>query len=580
MPPSAQSSAKTRVSTARLPQRYEIREGDDGRYLACLDSQNLVVRIEPGKTTTAAAARRAAEGTIFLDGAAQGEPFMAVGQRVYNLDHHEGCVRAFTLATCEQAMVLVGRGLDLRAGTWTIRAGEPDLDTVLAIWTLLNHTALQQPDSRVRAAIMPVLRLEGTIDAHGLGLIDLCGFSPELLAATRRTLDGLRTRELELKKQGSWSSSDPLEYVVRVLHAVDRLVYEPDQLRDYTAIEELGRVPIGNDRIAILCRAQSGIYEVEEALREQHRDRLGLIVLQKDVSTYTLRQVDAFLPIGLDELYARLNLVDNVVRKANRWGGSAEIGGSPRTTGTELSVQDISDVIATVFRPGSAVRGAGALIATGAVTAIAAAAALAVAALGGWRWTGGTSTLGGLFGQSWYAGAMAGAAALLYGLHAWRGRRRYGAELPSHHGWLLLAPIALVLGAVGGSWLPPALAGEGGAALAVGLPLALAAELVFRGAIYGRLASAFATPPGWRITLSAGLSAGLSAALSIALFAPALAALGGWAAAWRIALLVLGSVGAGLLFAVARQRSESVLPPVVLHALAATAAAYVSVLGA
>ena len=56
---------------------------------------------------------QANKGTIFLDGAAKGEPFMDASRGIYNLDHHEGCVRSFTLSTCEQAMILIRKGLDL-----------------------------------------------------------------------------------------------------------------------------------------------------------------------------------------------------------------------------------------------------------------------------------------------------------------------------------------------------------------------------------------------------------------------------------------------------------------------------------
>ena len=47
MQPAGHGAAAKRVTPARLPQRYEIREDDHGRFLTCLDSQNVVVRIDP-----------------------------------------------------------------------------------------------------------------------------------------------------------------------------------------------------------------------------------------------------------------------------------------------------------------------------------------------------------------------------------------------------------------------------------------------------------------------------------------------------------------------------------------------------
>ena len=63
-------------------------------------------------------------------------------RQVYNFDHHEGCVRAFTLASCEQTLVMYMKGLDLQGREWNIFANEPDLDTILAIWILLNHSRI------------------------------------------------------------------------------------------------------------------------------------------------------------------------------------------------------------------------------------------------------------------------------------------------------------------------------------------------------------------------------------------------------------------------------------------------------
>ena len=97
-----------------LPDRYRVARDGSGLLLTCVEAPTVTVRIRHGVTATVAAARGAAPGSIFLDGAAHGAPFADTQREVYNLDHHEGCVRAFTLATCEQAMVLIRKGLDLR----------------------------------------------------------------------------------------------------------------------------------------------------------------------------------------------------------------------------------------------------------------------------------------------------------------------------------------------------------------------------------------------------------------------------------------------------------------------------------
>jgi hypothetical protein len=337
--------AAAQAPVAAPAQRYRIRKAGRHRVLTCLEAPTVQVRIERGSTVTAAHARSHPPGTIFLDGAAQGEPFLDPERSVYNLDHHEGCIRSFTLATCEQAMVLLRKRLDLRKRDWTVHANDADLDTVLAIWVLLNHLRLADDDSRTRAEIMPLLRLEGSIDALGLEFQDLCALPPELMEKTRARMAALLRRERALKADGSWEHVDPLQYVAAQLHTIDRMVYPPAEISGTLEIEELARSELAGGSLTVVCRAKSGIYEVERELRRVHGERLGLVVLQKDPFTYSLRQVDPALPRSLERVYARLNLLDpgsDGSRSPNRWGGSEEIGGSPRSSGTRLSPRQIA----------------------------------------------------------------------------------------------------------------------------------------------------------------------------------------------------------------------------------------------
>ena len=319
----------------QFPMRYLIREGDDGPYLTSRETPELKVRLDPSLSVTAAAARKAPEGTIFLDGAAQGEPFLDHERRVFNLDHHEGVIRRFTLSACEQAMILVLRGLDLRERPWTILANQPDLDTVLAIWVLMNSVHLGDDQPEIRRAAMPLVRVEGLIDSQGLELLEFGGMDE---ADMRQVLDRLDSlKEVGATEQGSTAGSAQLEALTEQLRLLDRMIYPLDFFDPLPAVEELALAELSPDRIAVVCRCECGIYESEPVLKRLYGKRLGIIVLQKSEASYTLRQVDTFLPGNLKEAYRTLNLVDPAVRNSaapNRWGGSGEIGGSPRSSGT------------------------------------------------------------------------------------------------------------------------------------------------------------------------------------------------------------------------------------------------------
>lgn len=560
------------------PGRYAIREEDGVRSLVCRDAPTVRVRIDRGFSATRSAARSADGGTMFLDGAAEGEPFLDVQRDVYNLDHHDGVVRGFTLATCEQAAVLVLRGLDLQAREWTVWANDPDLDTVLAIWVLLNHMRLREEGAAVRRRILPLLRLEGCIDVHGLERLELCGFPPEVERETFERLESLRNREAEVRQTGRWAGIDFLHYTIDLLNRIDALAYEPGELTDEHRVEELARVELSNGRFAIACRASGaseGVYEVERSLRRLYGQRLGVVLLQKDERTYTVRQVDPFLPASLGRLYEHLNLVDPHAggrSSGNRWGGSEEIGGSPRRSGTALSAKEILAVVQeTYHRPSPTRRLIGvlrsALIALGAV----ASASTGVSLLRGEKLDGLDEALqrapDGLFAA--FFGLFA-----LVGLLLSVGRRTglFGFRRPvAGNWWRIEAPAAVALGVLGGAWVGLT-ASAGGRPVGPGLltttALVIGCEVLFRGWIFGDLVRAFGAPrrggpwpPSAPVWISALLFALVSVfpGLGFSSLVPALP--------WPWSVLADGFVA--LLFGLAlgglRERSESLLSPLVMH---------------
>jgi hypothetical protein len=551
------------------PGRYRIRDETDGAVLIGVEAPAVRVRVVRGFCANASAAQSAAAGSIFLDGAAQSGPFLDTKREVYNLDHHEGCVRPFTLATCEQAMVLVRTGLDLRRRDWTVYANDPDLDTVLAIWVLLNHLRLNEPSGTVRARVMPLLRLQGVIDAHGLERRDLAGLSPDIQAEMQGWIDQLREPELEAKRNGRWGSLDLLRFTADRLRAIDRLVYPPSQLDDLEEVEELARVEIAQSKVAIVCRAQVGICEVERQLVRLYGKRLGIVVLRTSASTYTLRQVDPYLPTSLTQVYEQLNRVDPSAggyRSGNRWGGSAEIGGSPRTTGSGMAPEQIARACWRAFSP----PGAGERLARAAGAVLVASGVLVTALVPALFRLAGSGAASAASHVSLLLAVLAGA---IFLLSASRAPGQYGLRRPARLDWLAVLPAALLGALAGGAWIPASVSAAPGivrpdvATLLALVTLPLGAELLFRGLVHGGLGASFSTQScggAWFLSVPALLSGVLYALGSLVLRSSALGlmppAAGSAALAPLLGALVLG-VGA----AMARERSESITASLVVH---------------
>jgi hypothetical protein len=98
--------------------------------------------------------------SIALDGYVQG-PSVGDQQDRWSLDHHDNCVRLYTLATCEQ----VRAHLCLGGPAWfegrTIFVNDLDGDTLLSLWLVKNP--MRANEDRVRTLVRAV----GAVDSHG-----------------------------------------------------------------------------------------------------------------------------------------------------------------------------------------------------------------------------------------------------------------------------------------------------------------------------------------------------------------------------------------------------------------------------
>ncbi|RJP75864.1 MAG: hypothetical protein C4522_20005 [Desulfobacteraceae bacterium] len=328
-----------------IPNRYSIREIGSEQVLLCIEAPNLFVQVKFGLSVSAAAVSKASPGTIYLDGVAQTGPLLDHTRQVYNFDHHEGCIRLFTLSTCEQVLLMIKKGLDLRSREWKIYANDPDLDTVMAIWLLLNHLRINERESVREHILFPLVRLQGGIDSLGLELQNFTGLPPGVLNQNRRIIDHLRRKEVQIKKDGLWEDTDFLEYTADILYEIDQILYESKNFGKSLGIEELARVNLPDNRVAVVLQSDQGIYEIEPQLKKIYGGNVGLAILKRSEDAYTLRQVDPFMRGNLEDVYETLNFMDPAVKYRqlnNRWGGSSDIGGSPRDTGTLLTPEEIA----------------------------------------------------------------------------------------------------------------------------------------------------------------------------------------------------------------------------------------------
>jgi membrane protease YdiL (CAAX protease family) len=562
-----------------FPDRYSVKAVGADRVLTCLEAPNLQVIIKAGLTVTASAARKAPPGTIFLDGVAQTEPFLDHDKKVYNLDHHEGCVRTFTLATCEQALVMCVKGLDLRDREWKIFANEPDLDTILSIWILLNHQRINNKEAINRRSLFALVRLEGVIDALGLELRELSGLPVDLLQKLMRVIDRLRAEELELKKAAAWAKTDYLDYTFGVLRKLDQFLIKLGELDDFKGVEELARIELTNNRIAVVVASDLGIYELEPHLTKLYGNRLGWVALRRGEKDYTLRQMDLFMPVSLEDVYQRLNFMDPMVKgrmSVSRWGGSGDIGGSPRDRGTGLSPGEIVSACRDVIEKRSDVRHVKRFLTAAVLSMVIVIAAIAIGQ--NWqptRWFGGEDL--GVCAQNPVFGfytALLVFTLIILGVVAFYRPWQFGIILPAGKDWWRLLPVAIVCGFTGDMLVPHKMMFAADPAIAWTIALVLipfSLELLFRGLVHGmmaQLATIQDCESRWFFsgpTIGSSLLYGATVGFQMAMMSgdPVATLASGILIKYTLVAVIFG-IGAAMI----RERSHSILPAWLFHATA------------
>jgi len=120
----------------------------------------LNITFEYGKVRTFDAL---ASNTIALDGAVQG-PAADPATRRYSFDHHGGCLRLVTLATCQQVAVALSLGLVVDRNT-NVVINDIDADTVVSVWLLRD--ALRGGNAGRLKMIKDLVERVGLTDAHG-----------------------------------------------------------------------------------------------------------------------------------------------------------------------------------------------------------------------------------------------------------------------------------------------------------------------------------------------------------------------------------------------------------------------------
>ena len=279
--------------------------------------------------------------SIALDGYVEGAPkYDHAGPRL-NLNHHEGVDRLSTRSTSGQVYIVVKQGLFDRfrrddEPTAIVYINDPDQDTSLAVWLLRNHQRIAgiKSEPLINRLVFAEDMLDATAGAYPFDPdSDIMHeqawiFDPYIQSRISGHLQSMTTGEMEgvIDAVGARIS----DYSVgkgRKLPLDTR--YEViDSGNGWVMIHEIGQYA----RTDLFSRGVRAFVSVRERKDKNY--------------TYTLGRMSQFIPFAIEELYGKLNDIENISSNdMNRWGGGNIIGGSPRQTGSKLKPVELAKIL-------------------------------------------------------------------------------------------------------------------------------------------------------------------------------------------------------------------------------------------
>lgn len=273
--------------------------------------------------------------SIALDGYVQG-PYADAANRKFSFDHHAGCIRLVTLATCQQVLLALDMGLVVDSET-QVFSNAIDADTVLALW-LLRH-----PEQSVNPKVRELVSRIGLTDAHGPI------FVPHPINMHLGPLPWVKEVQTAEKLEG-------------YIGCLDRFFTgefnpkEPERKpsKGWGWKPGLGWTPLEAER-GFESVYKAGYYAGVLYNEAPHNTITYTVAKRSDLVPMPVGPAEAKpgentpLPTILGELFkAELAVPNTPVTAKSNWGGGTSIGGSPRLpdgSASRLELREMHEVL-------------------------------------------------------------------------------------------------------------------------------------------------------------------------------------------------------------------------------------------
>lgn len=285
--------------------------------------------------------------SIAIDGFVNEGPWFDSAYPSQNFNHHEGCERLETRATCAQVLISIRQGLFHRfrvdnAPHANVYVNDCDEDVCMS-WFLLNHAAFAKAvlNPRLNRLVHMVDMLDSTAGAYPF---------PEDLPSLR-SLAWVMEPYRQFRLAGGLNRRDAREH---------RGIIEDVCGRMNAHIMGEGREVNLDTRYEVLA-AEPGWTHVNETGQQA---RIGMFAdgIRAFVASapradgrwsHVVGRMSTYIPFDVPEIILAMNDAEGISGTENRWGCGTTIGGSPRIGGSGLSPDEVRRIVKNVIARGA-----------------------------------------------------------------------------------------------------------------------------------------------------------------------------------------------------------------------------------
>jgi hypothetical protein len=278
--------------------------------------------------------------SVALDGYVNVGPRFDPKKVMVNFNHHEEVDRLATRATCAQVLMAIRQGMftkfrDEYGVKANVYVNDCDED-VCTSWFLLNNSHMVE--DTMNPLINRLVSMEDALDSTA-GAYPFPADLPAL-----KELAWVFEPYRQFRMSGGLEGRSASAFKSIITDVEHRILQHVTGHGKSVSVFDTRYELIGGGNGWAMVK-EVGPYARTAMFGDGIKAYVSVKERQDGNWTYTIGKLSPFIPLDLLQLTEKLNQVDEVVTETNRWGGGNNIMGSPRTTGSLIGPEKLSQII-------------------------------------------------------------------------------------------------------------------------------------------------------------------------------------------------------------------------------------------